>query len=428
MSDVAIRAEGLSKKYHIGGKQTPYKTLRESLVDTLTGPFKTLGSALRGQPSQSQDDIIWALKDLSFEVKHGEVIGVIGRNGAGKSTLLKILTRITEPTEGLAEIHGRVGSLLEVGTGFHHELTGRENIYLNGAILGMKKAEIERKFDEIVEFSEIERFLDTPVKHYSSGMYVRLAFAVAAHLEPELLLVDEVLAVGDVQFQNKCLGKMNSIAREGRTVLFVSHNMGAMLSLCNRGVLLERGQLVAYSTIEEAVNLYLNSGKERVTEGFFQRTPFNNNRDLIESAEVLDETLSRKETFDYGQRLKVLVRTNKSLKEKFSIELRIKGSRQELLGYVSSWIHPKSQHLYTPGESIMIDIPAIPLVADTYHIDFICRMPLVYHVDNWWDTVTFTVTNCRPGESPISVRDADQLGHVVFEDAVVSAWSVPAPC
>ncbi len=214
MSDVAIRVENLGKLYHIGGPQDRYKTIRDSIMDGVKAPFKRAGSLLRGQAhgAAQLDQTIWALKDVSFEVKQGEVVGIIGRNGAGKSTLLKILSRITEPTEGEVMLRGRVGSLLEVGTGFHPELTGRENIYLNGAILGMKREEIDRKFDEIVDFSEIEKFIDTPVKHYSSGMYVRLAFSVAAHLEPEILLVDEVLAVGDAAFQKKCLGKMGDVA------------------------------------------------------------------------------------------------------------------------------------------------------------------------------------------------------------------------
>ena len=229
MSDIAIRVENLGKMYRIGRAQQRHDTLRDLIVDT-AAHIKDWGK--RGDKS---DETIWALKDVSFEVRRGEVVGIIGRNGAGKSTLLKILSRITEPTTGRAEIHGRVGSLLEVGTGFHPELTGRENIYLNGAILGMRRFEIERRFDEIVAFSEIERFLDTPVKRYSSGMYVRLAFAVAAHLEPEILLVDEVLAVGDAAFQKKCLGKMGNVAETGRTVLFVSHNMAAVSNLCKRG-------------------------------------------------------------------------------------------------------------------------------------------------------------------------------------------------
>ncbi len=257
MTDIAIRVENLSKQYRIGGPQARYKTIRESLTEAVQSPFRRLSSVVRGQSSAVSNETIWALKDVSFEVKRGEVVGIIGRNGAGKTTLLKVLSRITEPTEGYAEIHGRVGSLLEVGTGFHPELTGRENIYLNGAILGMKRTEIDHKFDEIVAFAEIEKFMDTPVKHYSSGMYVRLAFAVAAHLEPEILLVDEVLAVGDAAFQKKCLGKMDEIGRTGRTVLLVSHNMGSILQLCKKAILLEKGHLRAFAAAREVTQHYL---------------------------------------------------------------------------------------------------------------------------------------------------------------------------
>ncbi len=248
MGEVAVRAEGLSKRYRIGGRQR-YKSLRESIMNGLAAPFRRGAGRRAGT--------IWALRDVSFEVRHGEVVGIIGRNGAGKSTLLKILSRITTPTSGRVEVHGRVGSLLEVGTGFHSELTGRENIYLNGAILGMKKAEIERKFEEIVAFAEVEQFLDTPVKHYSTGMYLRLAFAVAAHLDPEILLVDEVLAVGDAAFQKKCLGKMGDVARGGRTVVFVSHNMAAVRTLCGGAFLLEGGRLAFASDAASCVEHYL---------------------------------------------------------------------------------------------------------------------------------------------------------------------------
>ncbi|MBN2145997.1 MAG: ABC transporter ATP-binding protein [Anaerolineales bacterium] len=254
MDDVAIRVENLSKRYQLGHAQQRHDTLRDQLVAGLKAPIQRLRV---GRSAAQADDTLWALKDVSFDVKRGEVVGIIGRNGAGKSTLLKILSRITEPTSGRAVINGRVGSLLEVGTGFHPELTGRENIYLNGAILGMRRAEIDRKFDEIVAFSEIEKFLDTPVKRYSSGMYVRLAFAVAAHLEPEILLVDEVLAVGDAAFQNKCLGKMANVARSGRTVFFVSHNMNAIQKICDRGVLLGNGKVIADEKAKRVVELYL---------------------------------------------------------------------------------------------------------------------------------------------------------------------------
>jgi lipopolysaccharide transport system ATP-binding protein len=266
MSDIAIRCEGLSKQYRIG-KRERYRALRDVLTDGLSAPFRALGSAFRNgssirnsSPQSSilnpQSSLFWALDDVSFEVNHGEVVGIIGRNGAGKSTLLKILSRITDPTRGFAEINGRVGSLLEVGTGFHPELTGRENIYLNGAILGMKRAQIERKFDEIVDFAETEKFLDTPVKYYSSGMHVRLAFAVAAHLEPDILLVDEVLSVGDLAFQKKCLGKMGDVAETGRTVVFVSHQMNQIRRLCERCIWMDSGRIKRIGSMVETVGAY----------------------------------------------------------------------------------------------------------------------------------------------------------------------------
>ena len=277
MNDIAVRVEGLGKRYRIGERER-YRALRDVITDGVASPFRKLRSALSGNghrgsvgsngnghlptsdPRPLTSDLFWALKDVSFEVKRGEVVGIIGRNGAGKSTLLKILSRITAPTEGEVEIKGRVGSLLEVGTGFHPELTGRENIYLNGAILGMKRAEINRKFDEMVAFAEIEKFIDTPVKRYSSGMYVRLAFAVAAHLDPEILLVDEVLAVGDAQFQKKCLGKMGDVAKEGRTVLFVSHNMSAISRLCDCAIWLHQGRLHETGLSTSLIAKYLSDG------------------------------------------------------------------------------------------------------------------------------------------------------------------------
>ncbi len=247
-----IKVEGLGKQYRLGGQRAAYGTLRESLTAAVAAPLRRLRSR-----NGSQNETIWALRDVTMSVQPGEVVGVIGRNGAGKSTLLKILSRITEPTLGRVELYGRVGSLLEVGTGFHPELTGRENIQLNGAILGMTRAEIDRKFDEIVAFSEIEKFLDTPVKRYSSGMHMRLAFAVASHLEPEILLVDEVLAVGDAEFQKKCLGKMGDVAREGRTVLFVSHNMTAVQNLCQRVAWMQDGRLLEDGDSRQVISRYL---------------------------------------------------------------------------------------------------------------------------------------------------------------------------
>ena len=266
MNEKIISVNNLGKKYRIGQRES-YKSLRDSLAATALWPVKKMQAALNGnQHSVMTDDVFWALKDVSFDVCRGEVIGVIGRNGAGKSTLLKILTRITEPTEGIARLRGRVGSLLEVGTGFHPELTGRENIYLNGSILGMRKVEIENKFDEIVDFAEVEKFIDTPVKFYSSGMYVRLAFAVAAHLEPEILLIDEVLAVGDAAFQKKCLGKMEDVSQKGRTILFVSHNMVAVQSLCHRAIWLQDGKVKKVGESAQIVSNYLHEGSSISTD------------------------------------------------------------------------------------------------------------------------------------------------------------------
>jgi lipopolysaccharide transport system ATP-binding protein len=272
MGELAVRVEGLGKEYRLGGPRERYSTLRDRVNTLASAPFR----ALRGRGERSeQSPPFWALKDVSFEVRPGEVAGIIGRNGAGKSTLLKILSRITEPTEGEVDIDGRVGSLLEVGTGFHPELTGRENVYLNGAILGMKRAEIARKFDEIVAFAEVEKFIDTPVKHYSSGMYMRLAFAVAAHLEPEILIVDEVLAVGDAEFQQKCLGRMKDIARSGRTVLFVSHHLQSVAQLCTQVIILAGGSVTYEGDVAEGIRMYVRSLRraERSTDEGANRRP-----------------------------------------------------------------------------------------------------------------------------------------------------------
>jgi len=253
-----IKVMNVGKQYRLGSPQRSYLTLRESLSSLASAPFRWLA-----RENSSSHETFWALQEVNFEVNPGEVVGIIGRNGAGKSTLLKLLSRITEPTTGRIELYGRIGSLLEVGTGFHPELSGRENIYLNGAILGMARSELARKFDEIVAFAELEKFIDTPVKHYSSGMYVRLAFAVAAHLEPEILIVDEVLAVGDLRFQRKCLDKMENVSQQGRTVLFVSHNMAAVTRLCQRAILLEEGRVVLDDTAAQVVSAYLGNAARK---------------------------------------------------------------------------------------------------------------------------------------------------------------------
>jgi lipopolysaccharide transport system ATP-binding protein len=309
MNDTVIHVEGLTKTYHIGTKEASYRTFRDVVSSAFVSPFRAVGKWIRNSNGNEalNHETIYALKDVSFDVKRGEVLGVIGRNGAGKSTLLKILSRITEPTDGYAEIRGRVGSLLEVGTGFHPELTGRENIYLNGAILGMKKSEIEQKFDEIVAFSELEKFLDTPVKYYSSGMYVRLAFGVAAHLEPEILLVDEVLAVGDISFQKKCLGKMKSVSQEGRTVVFVSHNMAAIESLCQRGIVISAGKIVVDGTQLEAIFSYL-SDVTSSSISLRDRTDREGNGDVrITEIEYRDENGKPLTTLRSGQTVDILL-------------------------------------------------------------------------------------------------------------------------
>ena len=298
MNDVVIKAENLGKKYIIGhqAERGGYTALRDVLMQnarTLWNKTKDLAS---GKPIIQGDTLeeVWALKDVSFEIKRGDAVGIIGRNGAGKSTLLKILSRITEPSTGLVTIKGRVASLLEVGTGFHPELSGRENIYLNGTILGMTRVEIKRKFDEIVAFAEVEKYLDTPVKRYSSGMYVRLAFAVAAHLEPEILVVDEVLAVGDAQFQKKCLGKMSEVGKEGRTVLFVSHNLGAIKQLCNQGILLNAGRLLFNGVSDNAIEEYIKNSTAK-NQDTIKRA--GNGKIIFEDTYISDENGNKK--FEY---------------------------------------------------------------------------------------------------------------------------------
>ncbi len=288
MSNLAISVDGLGKEYRIGAKLDSYQTVREVLTEAFKAPLRRARNLLRGEATGAAelDERFWALHDVSFEIKSGEAVGIIGRNGAGKSTLLKLLSRISEPTRGTIDLYGRVGSLLEVGTGFHPELTGRENIYLNGAILGMRRAYIDQQFDEIVSFAEIEKFIDTPVKHYSSGMYLRLAFAVAAHLEPEILLVDEVLAVGDANFQRKCLGKMGDVTQQGRTVLLVSHNMGAISTLCQRAIWIEGGTVAKDGPASAVVSAYLNSGSSTAGQKIWpaDKRPGNQSFKLVSAA------------------------------------------------------------------------------------------------------------------------------------------------
>ena len=369
MTDIAIRVENLSKRYQIGRAQQRHDTLRDALMVGLRTPLKRLRRNDRGSDGHT-DDAIWALRDVSFEVKHGEVLGVIGHNAAGKSTLLKILSQITEPTTGRAKIYGRVGSLLEVGTGFHPELTGRENIYLNGAILGMKRTEINRKFDAIVAFAEIEKFLDTPVKRYSSGMYVRLAFAVAAHLEPDILLVDEVLAVGDAAFQKKCLGKMGEVAKEGRTVLFVSHSMAAVNSLCPRCLLLGQGQIVLDGEIEKVIQCYLSSNVHHGEVILDPDTPRGGSgKALYEKVRILNDQGEVTDSISMGDDLVVEMsfRCQQPV-EHISFGVALRGSMQERILQCLSRVTHGDMPAARLGGTVRARIERINLVPGSYYV------------------------------------------------------------
>jgi lipopolysaccharide transport system ATP-binding protein len=413
MSETAIRVEGLGKRYQIGTRQ-PYYTLRESLARGVTAPLRRLENILRNGNSRVQcasprsgsaDKFIWALKDVSFEIRRGQVVGVVGRNGAGKSTLLKILTRITPPSEGEAEVFGRVGSLLEVGTGFHPELTGRENIYLNAAILGMRSVEIERKFDEIVAFAEVENFIDTPVKRYSSGMYMRLAFSVAAHLTPEVLLIDEVLAVGDVQFQERCLGRIGEIVSEGRTVLFVSHNLAAISTLCETVICLDHGRLQKKGTAADVISFY-NAGQlgyaqisavlERDQQdigaaGFF-----------FTRAEMRGPDGQQTTVYQYLDKMALLLYLGGEPKmSRYGVSFYIYNERGQLVTVGSSGAH---HNIYFDRgvTRIRIEIGPLHLTSGRYSVSFVLYYgegPTLIRVDTWNHACFFTVHSrpFRPG-------------------------------
>jgi lipopolysaccharide transport system ATP-binding protein len=356
MSNVAIRVENLSKRYRIGVRQEKYRTLRDAIVDVALTPVRRLRSRFGARRERiAEQNTIWALNGVSFEVPRGEVVGVIGRNGAGKSTLLKILSRITEPTAGSAEIHGRVGSLLEVGTGFHPELTGRENIFLNGAILGMRRSEIDRQFEEIVAFAEVEKFIDTPVKHYSSGMYLRLAFAVAAHMEPEILMVDEVLAVGDAAFQKKCLGKVGEIASQGRTVFFVSHNLGVVRELCTSSLILHNGRLDFQGPVNEGVARYSRRASDPEMGEASRGTGWR-------SVEVLGRPGGRAETSG-GDRISV--QANLELLDDFA-SARVILLVENALGDTVIHAATRSSRLAAGIHQIHAVIPPLPLAPSVY--------------------------------------------------------------
>jgi lipopolysaccharide transport system ATP-binding protein len=378
MADLAIRAEGICKRYRIGGQRLPYKTFRDAIADCFRFPLRRRAGPT-GETRRSGSETIWALKDVSFDIARGEVVGVIGRNGAGKSTLLKILSRITEPTEGYAEIGGRIGSLLEVGTGFHLELTGRENIFLNGAILGMKKSEIVAKFDEIVAFAEVEKFVDTPVKHYSSGMYLRLAFSVAAHLEPEILLVDEVLAVGDAGFQRKCLGKMGDVARGGRTVLFVSHQMAAVQNLCSRAIWLERGLLAAQGETERVIGAYLSTANEMSHFPLEDRRDRRGTGDIRFTAVILEDEEGRPVSCLRNGKDATIVLGYRNLSggdlNNVRIDVGIDNQMAQRIAWISNVLTDEVFHrIPSDRDGVEIRIPNLPLVAGRYGLTICCTI------------------------------------------------------
>jgi lipopolysaccharide transport system ATP-binding protein len=422
MTDKVIRIEKLGKTYHIGRVRVGYRTFRESLTDAFVAPFRRAGKLLRGRATGAAelDEVIWALKDISLEVERGEVLGIIGKNGAGKTTLLKILSRITEPTEGRAEIRGRVGSLLEVGTGFHPELTGRENVFLNGAILGMKRREIGEKFDEIVAFAEIEKFIDTPVKHYSSGMYVRLAFAVAAHLEPDILLVDEVLAVGDAGFQRKCLRSIDRLTGEGRTVMLVSHNMGMVRSFSSRAVLLDRGRIVSGGETDEVISAYHRS-LETVGAGYGFNGDSTGKEVWFSSAAILNSAGEAVNEVPCGESVKLRFEfkaASEKAVEKPWIGFRIHSSQGHLISHVANREAGFDLPPVGDGSTVVCRIDELNLIPGEYTVSFGISDTNRKDLDRVEGGLSFTVT-------PFDVFGSGMLpsskqGEVFFR----SSWSL----
>lgn len=397
MPELAIITEKLGKSYTIGTQDFQNKRLSDAFTAWVTNPLQQFRRLAKGRNTE----VLWALKDVCLEVNEGEILGIVGRNGAGKSTLLKILSRITEPTEGTATIHGRLASLLEVGIGFHPDLTGRENIYLNGVILGMTKAEVARKFDEIVHFSEVAKFLDTPMKHYSSGMYVRLAFAVAAHLEPHILVIDEVLAVGDAAFQNKCIGKIDDVAKQGRTVLFVSHNMPAVMSLCTRAILLSDGHVVADGAPKMVLDRYLESIEVLAATPLMERTDRMGNRSLqFVNCQLVDSSGNGVGGVVSGDDM-TLALTYKSRDGKplraVHVEAEVYGRFHESLFQLSTSI-AGSDFDEIPGHGVIkLTIPRLPVQAGKYTFDLYC-------------TVSGTMADYIQHVAEINVETADYFG------------------
>jgi len=401
MSDSAVSVENLGKCYQLGERER-YYALRDSLTSLVKYPYNLITN--NGNTNKkSEIEHIWALRDINFEVKQGEIIGIIGRNGAGKSTLLKILSRITTPTEGRVKINGRVGSLLEVGTGFHPELTGRENIYLNGSILGMSKDEIERKYDEIVDFAEIEKFLDTPVKRYSSGMYVRLAFAVAAHLEPEILIIDEVLSVGDAEFQKKCIGKMNEVANTGRTVLYVSHNMASIKSLCTKSIFIDKGNIKKIDDVDSVINHYMSFlSTNKLSYQFDKKS----DKIFISSINLV------KNQINYGEVLSLIIEVKSKLKLSASIEVEIKDQNNYAIIYAST--SPLMGKLVDLNQDkvnkMKVDLGPLNLASGDYFLYFWITMPWTEVYCKTDEPIRFSVNYSDPYNSGFDFKQSYSRG------------------
>jgi lipopolysaccharide transport system ATP-binding protein len=417
MTNVAIQTSELGKRYTLGLNKRGYDTLRESITQSVRRPLRRAG-----QRRAATGETLWALRDLSLTVRNGEVLGLIGHNGAGKTTLLKILSRITEPSAGYADVTGRVGSLLEVGTGFHPELTGRENIFLNGAILGMRRAEIRRRFDEIVSFAEVERFLDTPVKRYSSGMSVRLAFAVAAHLESEILLVDEVLAVGDAAFQRKSLGKMDEVARAGRTVIFVSHNLAIIQAICTRGLLLERGAAVADASVTAAIDQYLRALERAASEDLVDREDRDGrawDQTRVRRLEIRDSSGGHPDMVIGGRPATIAVEVTEVL-PMMECRLTIVDSLgQPVVAFDSEISAPIDVRSGELGARIECDIESLPLVPGRYRIDVLIKARRQIQ-DGLQAAGFFDVEPGVIGDRPAPAAGSD--GHVVLPHV----WRLPA--
>ncbi|MDZ4672515.1 MAG: ABC transporter ATP-binding protein [Phototrophicales bacterium] len=399
MSQLAIKATGISKQYQISTRQKGAENLRDILTQSLTAPFKRAMRGLRGDANiETHTETLWALRDIDFDVQAGDTIGIIGRNGAGKSTLLKILSRITEPSSGTIDLYGRVGALLEVGTGFHLELTGRENIYLNGAILGMTRAEINRKFDEMIDFSGVERFIDTPVKRYSSGMILRLGFAVAAHLEPDILIVDEVLAVGDAEFQRKCLGKMQDVAGQGRTVLFVSHNLNAVLNLCKRGLYLKNGQVVASGTSQEVIQLYMSTvasidlDAEHITDLTTHSGRHIGMKSILKSINLINENGESARYFNTGDTIQVDIGYDCGEERCDFITVGINSSMGERVFTLSTLYTPNAPFSFVGKKVIRAIIPQVDLAEGDYNLTLTMGKHAVGNIDTIDSAINFTIT------------------------------------